>query len=417
MSIRTRTERLAVLRRHEPGLDRKRSNAREHVAAVRRRVDPALADDDLDEEIVHVGLARRRAANDRDLARERMRATRPVDLPCVGTHCGDQHAVAQLLVRRQRVALEIQAFGASAAHQKTGNSRLHGRMLRKSAPRNNGSRRGRALATMRRALGTTGIEVHAIGLGAMPLSIQGRPDERVGLEVIAAFLDGGGNFIDTAISYCLDNRDLGHNERLIAKALLELDRPDVVVATKGGLTRPNGRWDVDGDPKWLRRCCEQSVAERRRRADSALLSARGRPPRAVCRLARHAREAARRGQDRAHRLVERESEAARRRPALHEDRRRAESLQRLRAPRLRQRAHRPLPPRAHRLRRLLAGRRPHGAPPRCRETPRCCASRASTARLPTWSRCAGCSTRATTSCRSRARARSRAHAAASRPRA
>ena len=112
---------------------------------------------------------------------------------------------------------------------------------------------------MRRALGTTGIEVHAIGLGAMPLSIQGRPDERVGLEVIAAFLDGGGNFIDTAISYCLDNRDLGHNERLIAKALLELDRPDVVVATKGGLTRPNGRWDVDGDPKWLRRCCEQSV--------------------------------------------------------------------------------------------------------------------------------------------------------------
>ena len=54
-------------------------------------------------------------------------------------------------------------------------------------------------------LGATGIEVHAIGLGAMPLSIQGRPDERVGLEVIAAFLDGGGNFIDTAISYCLDN--------------------------------------------------------------------------------------------------------------------------------------------------------------------------------------------------------------------
>jgi aryl-alcohol dehydrogenase-like predicted oxidoreductase len=93
------------------------------------------------------------------------------------------------------------------------------------------------------------------------LSIQGRPDERTGLAVIAAFVEGGGNFIDTAVSYCLDNDDLGHNERLIAKALAGLKRSDVVVATKGGVTRPNGRWDVDGRPEWLRRCCEQSVRD------------------------------------------------------------------------------------------------------------------------------------------------------------
>lgn len=114
---------------------------------------------------------------------------------------------------------------------------------------------------MRRVIGSTGIEVNAIGLGCMPLSIQGRPDERTGLAVIRAFVENGGDFIDTAISYCLDNEDLGHNERLIAKALATSKRRDVVVATKGGLTRPAGRWDVDASPQWLRRCCEQSVRD------------------------------------------------------------------------------------------------------------------------------------------------------------
>jgi aryl-alcohol dehydrogenase-like predicted oxidoreductase len=114
---------------------------------------------------------------------------------------------------------------------------------------------------MKRPLGNTGASVVPIGLGGMPLSIQGRPDERTAHEVIAAFLEGGGNFIDTAISYCLDDTDFGHNERLIAKALRTLKRTDVIVATKGGLTRPNGRWEVDCSPDWLRRNCEQSVRD------------------------------------------------------------------------------------------------------------------------------------------------------------
>jgi aryl-alcohol dehydrogenase-like predicted oxidoreductase len=112
---------------------------------------------------------------------------------------------------------------------------------------------------MKRPLGDTGLSVEAIGLGGMPLSIQGRPDERTALAVIDAFLARGGDFIDTAISYCLDERDFGHNERLIAKALRASGRTDVVVATKGGLTRPSGRWEVDCSPEWLRTCCEQSV--------------------------------------------------------------------------------------------------------------------------------------------------------------
>ena len=101
----------------------------------------------------------------------------------------------------------------------------------------------------------------SIGLGGMPLSIQNRPDERTALAVITAFLDGGGDFIDTAISYCLDEADFGHNERLIAKALRAAKRSDVLVATKGGLTRPAGRWEVDCSPSWLRQCCEQSASD------------------------------------------------------------------------------------------------------------------------------------------------------------
>jgi aryl-alcohol dehydrogenase-like predicted oxidoreductase len=112
-----------------------------------------------------------------------------------------------------------------------------------------------------RKLGVSGLAVQPIGLGGMPLSIQGRPDERTARAVIEAFVAGGGNHIDTAISYCLDNGDLGHNERLIAGSLAALKRTDVVVATKGGLTRPNGRWDVDCTPHWLRHCCEQSARD------------------------------------------------------------------------------------------------------------------------------------------------------------
>jgi aryl-alcohol dehydrogenase-like predicted oxidoreductase len=113
---------------------------------------------------------------------------------------------------------------------------------------------------MKRPLGHSGFDVEPIGLGGMPLSIQRRPDERTALAVIEAFFAGGGDHIDTASSYCIDEHDFGHNERLISKALRKLGRADVVVATKGGLTRPEGRWEVDCSPAWLRHSCEQSAA-------------------------------------------------------------------------------------------------------------------------------------------------------------
>lgn len=111
-----------------------------------------------------------------------------------------------------------------------------------------------------RTIGKTSLRVHAIGLGAMPLSIQGRPDEKQALAVINASIDAGVNLIDTANVYCIDDKDIGHNERLIQKALESRRATDkITVATKGGCTRPNGDWDVDGRPESLRRACEQSL--------------------------------------------------------------------------------------------------------------------------------------------------------------
>ena len=111
-----------------------------------------------------------------------------------------------------------------------------------------------------RELGNTGLMFKAIGLGAMPLSISGRPDEAQAFAVIEAFVADGGNFIDTANVYGLDDDDIGHNERLIRQALDQLGASDrVMVTTKGGLRRPGGAWVVDGDPDWLRLSCERSL--------------------------------------------------------------------------------------------------------------------------------------------------------------
>ena len=109
-------------------------------------------------------------------------------------------------------------------------------------------------------LGDTGESIPVIGFGGMPLSIQGRPDEESGRRVLHAALDAGMTMIDTADVYCLDDRDIGHNERLIASALKERqDRDSVRVATKAGLRRPRGAWTNDGSPEHIREACELSL--------------------------------------------------------------------------------------------------------------------------------------------------------------
>jgi aryl-alcohol dehydrogenase-like predicted oxidoreductase len=114
---------------------------------------------------------------------------------------------------------------------------------------------------MTRSLGaSTGIKVSAIGLGGMPLSIDGRPREVEAKRVIHAALEAGVTFIDTADVYCIDDDDIGHNERLIAAALADWPRAAAVtVATKGGLVRPGGAWVTRARPRHLRAACEASL--------------------------------------------------------------------------------------------------------------------------------------------------------------
>jgi aryl-alcohol dehydrogenase-like predicted oxidoreductase len=107
-----------------------------------------------------------------------------------------------------------------------------------------------------------GITVSAIGLGGMPMSIEGRPGEDRSVATIHAALDAGVTFIDTADAYHMRAGETGHNERLIAKALASYsgDTTDVLVATKGGHIRPgDGSWQVDGSPAHIRDAAEASL--------------------------------------------------------------------------------------------------------------------------------------------------------------
>ncbi len=126
-------------------------------------------------------------------------------------------------------------------------------MVRFSAPGYGGGVKQRTIA---------GWPVGAIGLGAMPMSLQGRPDRPRAILTIHAALDAGITLIDTADAYCTSRVDTGHNERLVAEALRSrgAHHDEVLVATKGGHVRPDdGSWIIDGRPEHLKVACEASL--------------------------------------------------------------------------------------------------------------------------------------------------------------
>jgi len=108
------------------------------------------------------------------------------------------------------------------------------------------------------------LTVHRLGFGAMRITGQGvwgepkNPEEAI--KVLRRLPNIGVNFIDTADSYGPEV-----SERLIAEALYPYPK-DLVIATKGGLTRqgPN-QWLPVGRPEYLRQCVEMSL--RRLRLD------------------------------------------------------------------------------------------------------------------------------------------------------
>jgi pyridoxine 4-dehydrogenase len=101
------------------------------------------------------------------------------------------------------------------------------------------------------------LVVNRLGFGAMRLTgrgILGEPsDPEEARRVLRRAVELGVNLIDTADSYGPEV-----SERLIAEALHPYP-DDLVIATKGGYTRPNGRWVPDGHPDHLRRACEGSL--------------------------------------------------------------------------------------------------------------------------------------------------------------
>lgn len=104
--------------------------------------------------------------------------------------------------------------------------------------------------------------VSAIGLGGMPLSIDGRPDREQALATILAAIDSGVTLIDTADSYTTEADGQGHNELLIAEALRlrPTEAKSILVATKGGLIYRSGRpWDRNGRPEYLRQAAIDSA--------------------------------------------------------------------------------------------------------------------------------------------------------------
>jgi pyridoxine 4-dehydrogenase len=109
-----------------------------------------------------------------------------------------------------------------------------------------------------------GPTVGRLGFGAMRITgpgVWGPPrDKREAIGLLRRLVDKGVTFIDTADSY-----GPGVSETLIAEALHPYP-PGLVIASKGGLTRPGpGSWAVDCRPEHLRRVCADSL--RRLRLD------------------------------------------------------------------------------------------------------------------------------------------------------
>jgi pyridoxine 4-dehydrogenase len=102
------------------------------------------------------------------------------------------------------------------------------------------------------------LNINRLGFGAMRLTGEGiwgwPPDRENAKKVLRRAVELGVNFIDTADAYGPEV-----NELLIAEALHPYPK-GLVIATKGGLTRPGpGRWVPNGRPEYLTECVEKSL--------------------------------------------------------------------------------------------------------------------------------------------------------------
>ena len=109
----------------------------------------------------------------------------------------------------------------------------------------------------RRRLGTTGLEVSALGLGCMAMTaLYGPVDQEEAIATIREALDAGADFLDTADAYAE-----GKNEELVRRALADGYREKAVIATKFGNVRtPEGKPAANGRPEYVIEACNASLA-------------------------------------------------------------------------------------------------------------------------------------------------------------
>ena len=105
-----------------------------------------------------------------------------------------------------------------------------------------------------RTLGRSGLRISEICLGAMTFGTAGWGcDEKTSLELVDRYLDGGGNFVDTADVY-----SDGRSEEICGKAL-QGRRQRIVLATKCTMPTGRGANDRGTSRKHVREACEASL--------------------------------------------------------------------------------------------------------------------------------------------------------------
>lgn len=97
--------------------------------------------------------------------------------------------------------------------------------------------------------------------GLLRLGSTDRPTKESAISLIHQALDLGVRVLDTADSYCLDDKDFHYGERLAREAVESWhgERDEVKIITKVGMVRPKGKWKPDGSPKHLAKTIEQSL--------------------------------------------------------------------------------------------------------------------------------------------------------------
>ena len=105
-----------------------------------------------------------------------------------------------------------------------------------------------------RVLGTTGVQVSQLCLGAMMFGSWGEPDHDESIRIIHRALDAGINFIDTADVY-----SAGESEEIVGKALAAGRRDQIVLATKAHGRMGDDVNEQGNSRRWIIRECENSL--------------------------------------------------------------------------------------------------------------------------------------------------------------